>query len=146
MALRVHRRVGLAYFGKRFLSAYLGRWTSADPLAVHVPGEVDLNAYAYVHGQFLRAIDPGTPTDVQVLFGIRRTIKSSNLSWNRQTFANRIPRELVPIACDSGGNLFCLRVLGPAYGKIVYVDLEQPPYETYDVAEGFLAFLNKLME
>jgi len=50
--------VGLVYFGKRFYSPYLGRWVSPDPLAVHVPGAADLNLYAYVRGQALRAIDP----------------------------------------------------------------------------------------
>jgi RHS repeat-associated protein len=50
--------VGLAYFGKRFLSPYLGRWVSADPLGVHVPGEADANLYAYVLGQLLRGVDP----------------------------------------------------------------------------------------
>jgi len=50
--------VGLQYFGKRFLSPYLGRWISADPLAVHVPGRADLNLYAYVHGAVLKAVDP----------------------------------------------------------------------------------------
>ncbi len=50
-------QVGLQYFGKRFLSPYLNRWVSADPLAIHVLG-ADLNVYAYVGGQALRAIDP----------------------------------------------------------------------------------------
>jgi RHS repeat-associated protein len=49
--------VGLQYFGKRFLSPQLGRWVSADPLAVHQAGS-DLNLYAYVHGSVLRAVDP----------------------------------------------------------------------------------------
>jgi RHS repeat-associated protein len=50
--------VGLTYFGRRFLSPYLGRWVSADPLGVHVPGEADLNLYAYVRGAVLKNIDP----------------------------------------------------------------------------------------
>jgi len=50
--------VGLQYFGKRYLSPYLGRWISPDPLAVHAPGNADLNLYAYVSGQVLKAIDP----------------------------------------------------------------------------------------
>ncbi len=50
--------VGLIYFGKRFLSPYLGSWISADPLAVHVPGRADLNLYAYVKGAVLKNIDP----------------------------------------------------------------------------------------
>ncbi|HEX2873538.1 MAG TPA: RHS repeat-associated core domain-containing protein, partial [Polyangiaceae bacterium] len=50
--------VGLIYFGKRFLSPYLGRWVSADPLAVHSPGSADLNLYAYVNGRVLKNTDP----------------------------------------------------------------------------------------
>jgi RHS repeat-associated protein len=49
--------VGLQYFGKRYLSSALGRWVSADPLTIHGLG-ADLNAYAYVHGNLLRSIDP----------------------------------------------------------------------------------------
>src|SRR5690606_13065784 len=29
------QEIGVAYFGKRFLSPYLGRWVTPDPLAVH---------------------------------------------------------------------------------------------------------------
>ncbi len=50
--------VGLTYFGKRYLSAQLGRWVSADPLAVHAPGSADLNLYAYVSGAVLKSVDP----------------------------------------------------------------------------------------
>ena len=35
-----------------------GRWISADPLAVHAPGEADLNLYAYVSGAVLKNVDP----------------------------------------------------------------------------------------
>jgi len=31
---------------------------TADPLAVHAPGEADLNLYAYVSGALLKAVDP----------------------------------------------------------------------------------------
>ena len=50
--------VGLIYFGARYLNPQLGRWISADPLAVHAPGKADLNLYAYVHGRVLSAVDP----------------------------------------------------------------------------------------
>ncbi len=36
----------------------LQRWISPDPLAIHAPGEADLNLYAYVHGRVLVAVDP----------------------------------------------------------------------------------------
>jgi len=50
--------VGLQYFGKRYYAPLLQRWISADPLAVHAPGQADLNLYAYVHGKVLIAVDP----------------------------------------------------------------------------------------
>jgi RHS repeat-associated protein len=49
--------VGLQYFGKRFYAPLLGRWVSADPLTTHGLGG-DLNLYAYVSGQALKATDP----------------------------------------------------------------------------------------
>ncbi len=49
--------VGLVYFGKRYLVPAMARWASADPLAVHAPGEADLNLYAYVHGRVFVAVD-----------------------------------------------------------------------------------------
>jgi RHS repeat-associated protein len=50
--------VGLIYFGKRFYAPLLQRWISPDPLAIHAPGQADLNLYAYVHGRALIAVDP----------------------------------------------------------------------------------------
>lgn len=50
--------VGLQYFGKRYYAPLLNRWVSADPLGIHAPGRADLNLYAYVRGQALKATDP----------------------------------------------------------------------------------------
>jgi RHS repeat-associated protein len=49
--------VGLMYFGARFYSAGLGRWISADPLAVHEMG-ADLNQYRHVRANPLILVDP----------------------------------------------------------------------------------------
>jgi RHS repeat-associated protein len=49
--------VGLTYFGARYYSAEMGRWISADPLAIHGMGG-DMNPYAYVRGRVTRAMDP----------------------------------------------------------------------------------------
>ncbi len=49
--------VGVAYFGARYYQPYLGRFMSADPLAVHGLGG-DLNPYAYVGGQVTTHLDP----------------------------------------------------------------------------------------
>jgi SMI1-KNR4 cell-wall len=85
---------------------------------------------------------PGTPTDVQVFFGIGRSIESSGLVWNKRVLADRIPEDCFPIACDSGGNIFCLT----EGGRIVYIDLDSPEPGKYLVAESFDAFLQKLTE
>src|SRR5690606_17730396 len=50
--------VGLQYFGFRYLNPLLGRWVSADPLAVHAPGDADLSLWAYVAGRTLKNTDP----------------------------------------------------------------------------------------
>ncbi len=50
--------VGLTAFAKRYYAPALGRWASPDPLAVHAPGDADLNLYAYVHGRVYAATDP----------------------------------------------------------------------------------------
>ncbi len=50
--------VGLQFFGKRYYAPALGRWMSMDPLALHAPGEVDPNGYAYVEGRLFVATDP----------------------------------------------------------------------------------------
>ena len=87
---------------------------------------------------------PGSPTDVQVFFGIGRPVKSSDLDWNKRTFADRLPSELLPIACDSGGNLFCITLAGDAAGHVIYVDLEPLQPTHYRVARDFDTFLDKI--
>ena len=57
-------QVGLQYFGKRYYAPALGRWLSADPLAIHDLGS-DLNVYAYVHGSVFRSVDPTGLQNVQ---------------------------------------------------------------------------------
>jgi cell wall assembly regulator SMI1 len=87
---------------------------------------------------------PGSPTDVQVFFGISRDVESSNLDWNRQTFRDRIPAGFLPVATDSGGNLFCLALANNNAAKIFYCDIESPDGNAYPVASSFDAFLRRL--
>lgn len=49
--------VGLVYFGHRYYSPILSRWTSPDPLTIHGLGS-DLNPYAFVRGSPLGLVDP----------------------------------------------------------------------------------------
>lgn len=112
--------------------------------------------------RFLLANNGGTPvsvcvdvpgfgaTDVQVFFGIRRAIESSCIEWNIDTLKERLDAWLVPIACDSGGNVFCLSLRAGEEGAVIYCDLESvygdygkaPPM--YPVAADFDEFLGSL--
>lgn len=87
-----------------------------------------------------------SPTDVQVFFGIGRKIQSSDLRWNRYTFRDRIGPGFLPIACDSGGSLFCLALSGESRGAIYYVDFAHGKAEVYAVATGIDDMLSKLRE
>jgi hypothetical protein len=88
---------------------------------------------------------PGSPTDVQVFFGIDRSIESSNLSWNLAIITERCPKwHVLPIACDSGGNLFCLKVLDGVASEVLYCDMDAPNCVFYEVAPSFDAFLKKI--
>lgn len=112
--------------------------------------------------QFLLDHNGGTPqpdcvdvpgfgeTDVQVFYGIDRDVETSSLRWNLDTLKERLDRSLVPIACDSGGNVFCLSLRPDDKGAVIYCDLDSvfgdygkaPPL--YPVAADFDEFLNRL--
>jgi RHS repeat-associated protein len=49
--------VGVTYFGGRYYAANLGRWLSADPVAVHTR-KGNLNVYAYASGRVFSVTDP----------------------------------------------------------------------------------------
>ncbi len=49
--------VGLAYFGARYYSPFLGAWLSTDPVTIHELSS-DTNPYAYVYGSPLMGVDP----------------------------------------------------------------------------------------
>jgi RHS repeat-associated protein len=82
--------VGLQYFGKRFLSPYIGRWVSADPLGVQVPERGDWNLYAYVHGRLLQAIDPmGLEDRATIIIGVDVLHPDARLGANNITYLSR---------------------------------------------------------
>jgi len=94
---------------------------------------------------------PESPTDVLEFFGVDAFDESSDLMWNKDTFSDRVPAQMLPIACDSGGGLFCLLLAGEDSGKVFYVDLQfvggmKQQVAFYEVAENFHAFLEKIRE
>lgn len=87
----------------------------------------------------------GSPTDIQLFFGIGRNIRSSDLRWNLSMVADRCAdRRLLPIACDSGGNLFCFSVEFGIASEIVYLDLNNDDCILYSIAPNFDSFIAKI--
>lgn len=85
---------------------------------------------------------PGTPTDIQVFFGLGRSVASSDLAWNLDLINERCPgRQVLPIACDSGGNLFCLDLAQSDRMPVLYCDLDTGAAAFFDVARDFDSFL-----
>jgi hypothetical protein len=80
----------------------------------------------------------GSPTDLQVFFSIDPNAESSDIFWNLRLLKERfLDHRILPIACDSGGDLFCLE---PS-GEVVYMVLNSPLGATYKVSSDFRSFL-----
>lgn len=87
----------------------------------------------------------GSPTDVQVFFGIGRSVENSGLVSNFALISERcLALKLLPVACDSGGNLFCLQIERGIATKVVYCDLDGSDCATHDVATSFDEFIAKI--
>ena len=93
-------------------------------------------------------IDGFGATDVDVIFGIGRAVESSRIDWNLDTLRERLRVGVVPIGCDSGGNLFVLSRRDA--GAVSYLDLEavygdlEAAAPEYLVAADFDEFLSRL--
>lgn len=87
---------------------------------------------------------PGSPTDVQEFFGFGLDAETSNATWYLGEVPERIPSGLFPVACDSGGNLFCLVLSGDDAGQVVYLDLGVEPSAQYLVSNDFDGFLARI--
>ncbi len=115
--------------------------------------------------EFLRRHNGGAPdpqdiviseeegtTDVQMIFGLNDD-KDYDLRVNADIYQGRIPRQMLAIATDSGGNLFCLSLAAPTYGEVFFWDHEREtdpdaPKELSltPVAGSFDALLANLVE
>jgi hypothetical protein len=88
---------------------------------------------------------PGSPTDVQLFFGIRTEVVSSDLHWNLRSIAHLpIKQRLLPIACDSGGSLFCLQDDGEGRISVSFLDAETAWTSLFEVARSFELFIGML--
>lgn len=91
-------------------------------------------------------------TDVQILFGMDRVVESSCIGWNLETLSTRLPKQFIPIASDSGGNVFCISLTGCNRGSVLYADLsavygsEGKSAPMYEVDSSFEIFLGNLFD
>jgi cell wall assembly regulator SMI1 len=88
---------------------------------------------------------PGSPTDVQVFFGIGRPVESSDLAWNAALAQERFDGgRVLPFACDSGGGLFCFKIDSNLATEVVYLDFYAASKTSYAVANSFQDFVAKM--
>jgi cell wall assembly regulator SMI1 len=90
---------------------------------------------------------PGSPTDLQVFFSVDNEGGTNNVYWNLELIRERLPSQhLLPIACDSGGNIFCLKFAKRGVAEVVYCNLEDLGNALFTVAPTFSHFLDNLRE
>lgn len=87
----------------------------------------------------------GEDTDVSIFFGINRDKETSNIKWNMEVFSDRIPvKEYLPIACDSGGNIFTVSINNGQGESIHYFELDNEKVRKYSIATDIFSFLEML--
>ncbi|HEX4505386.1 MAG TPA: SMI1/KNR4 family protein [Alphaproteobacteria bacterium] len=126
-------------FGAKLPEDYL-EFLSLNDGGRPTPGTVDIEGL------------PGSPTDVQEFFGMHGASGSSNILWNLEVIRDRLPNfHALPIACDSGGSLFCLTPSQAGKSEVVYCDMPGSSFykatqdiSVYKVAPDFRSFMNKI--
>jgi cell wall assembly regulator SMI1 len=85
-------------------------------------------------------------TDVKIFFGLYDELDANNLLWHLDWLEGCLENHLLPIADDSGGNLFVLVLDEEDYGQVYYFDAAEIPPRPYFVAKDFNEFLSKIYE
>lgn len=86
--------------------------------------------------------------DVQILFGLSRTLESSNLIWNFGQYRSRLGEDLLPIGATDTNDLVLLALEGDRRGRILFWDsMEGAPEEAlHEVSHSFREFLDSLSD
>jgi SMI1/KNR4 family protein SUKH-1 len=61
---------------------------------------------------------------IHFFFGVDDDVESCDLLWNFQTLKVRLPRNVISIASDEAGNLFCLDLREQGRGRVLFWDRE----------------------
>lgn len=86
---------------------------------------------------------------IQLFYSINHPIECCSPGWNYETFLGRMPSGFFPFACEDGGNILCLSLIGNDSGAVYYWDHDaetNPPTfdNVYKVADSFEAFLDSI--
>lgn len=116
----------------------------------------DYRAFLIEHngGSPSPATNPTPETDVQWIYGIHNGEYWASLKWHIKTLSGRIPANTLPIANDSGGNIFLLSLHPDSYGEVWFWDHENETEKNADAyldniiksADSFTDFVNSLYE
>ena len=125
-------------------------------LGVTLPGDYRLFLLAHNGGRptpdgFLKSRDESDRDAIDWFLGVQAGAHNDLLSYV-ETYRDRIPPDLLPIAHDPFGNLVCLAVAGPRSGWVYFWDHEEeaPEGEAPDyrnvapIARSLYAFLDGL--
>jgi hypothetical protein len=89
--------------------------------------------------QFLLAFNGGRPNPayftvvedgevvwmrIHFFFGVDDAEEGCDLLWHYRTLKGRLPRDVVSIASDEGGNLFCLDLRKRGHARVLFWDHE----------------------
>jgi hypothetical protein len=61
---------------------------------------------------------------IHFFHGVDDDIEGCDLLWNCETLRGRLPAGVYSVACDEGGNLFCLDLRANKYGPVLFRDHE----------------------
>ena len=91
---------------------------------------------------------PGSPTDIHTIFSADESNEENGIEEYLSVYAGRISSDLLPIARDSAGNLFCISLSRADYGSVIFCDFD-PNFHVggatyYRVAADFDSFLERI--
>ncbi len=79
-----------------------------------------------------------TASDVFCFFAIADDRAWASMEWHYETYFGRLPKDTLPIARDSGGNLWLLSVRSDDAGSIYFWD--HGSYDTFDETQLVLLY------
>lgn len=116
-----------------------------ETLGLRLPDDFKAFLLEYNGGRPVNNIHPAVNTDIHWMLGLNKDPLWSSLYFNVETYANRLPKSTIPIAGDSGGNLFVMRLDETDYGMIGFWTHDTGSGIIEPLASSFMEFTNQLI-